>query len=247
MNSSERTYKLHAAQWQIISLLNSKTNGNLANRKQKPISKSKLRNPFVVAAVRMRHANVRQAQLPTGDLQLPRLALPQAVASSPERKFLTHSLTYSVDDCAERRNASRRYSFVVVLSVVVFFFAPRTDCRYFMANADARRLRWRCCRRRRWRWRQLQLVNNAGSDCDCEFGLCARSLLRSAGAWVSYKIIYILFHRELLALLALLALTVTAQLASAVAWRVASGLIRSSRLDFHMYMLWIECFMGLVW
>lgn len=88
----------------------------------------------------------------------------------------------------------------------------------------------------------LQLVNNAGSDCDCECGLCARSLVRSAGAWVSYKIIYILF-----CCLALLTLTPTAQLASAVAWRVASGLIRSSRLDFHMYMLWIECFMGLVW
>lgn len=139
MKSSERAYKLHAAQWEIISLLNSKTNGNLANRKQKPISKSKLRNPFVVAAVRMRHANVRQAQMPTGDLQLPRLALPQAVASSPERKFLTHSVTYSVDDCAERRNASRRYSFVVVLSVVVFFLllVPTADTLWPTLTHDA--------------------------------------------------------------------------------------------------------------
>lgn len=195
----------------------------------------------------MRHANVRQAQLPTGDLQLPRLALPQAVASSPERKFLTHSLTDSVDDsaAAERRNASRRYSFVVAVFFLSLCASHRLQILYgqrWRATLALALLLTSTLALSLALASSLQLVNNAGSDCDCECGLCARSLLRSAGAWVSYKIIYILF-----CCLALLTLTPTAQLASAVAWRVASGLIRSSRLDFHMYMLWIECFMGLVW
>lgn len=126
-------------------------------KKAKPQSKSKLRNPFQVDSqceCGMRMLDKHNCQLAT--CNCPDWLCHKLWQALPNVNFsLIHSLTQSTTLLllsAEMRADDT----VLLLLFFSFLCVPRTDCRYFMANADARRLRWRCCRRQRWlcRWRR---------------------------------------------------------------------------------------------